>query len=157
MTLFPISRLRYAAFALATASLAACTTLAASPPGPGMTAIQAYTDAFNARDVSAMSELMHPDIEWWAVTDNGAELISMGRKDLAGEMEDYFEGPAAVTSTLSGEATAGPYISTTETARWTDEDGTEQSQAAIVVYQVSKDGLIRRVWYYPAYAADAAP
>ena len=137
-------------------SLAACSTLSpqAESQDPGRAVVQSYTEAFNSRDIDTMGNMMHEDIEWLSVTDEGVQIVSVGRDALVNEMEDYFETPNAVTSKLSGWSIAGPYVSTTETVTWTEERGDVQSQSALVVYEITDDNHVRRVWYYPAVEAE---
>ncbi|WP_273186977.1 nuclear transport factor 2 family protein [Hyphomonas adhaerens] len=135
--------------------LSACASYPADDtPEGGPQVLMAYVDAFNARDIDALGNLIHPDIEWWSITDDGAELVFMGRDTLTDNMEDYFDEADAVTTELSGWAIAGPYVSANETVRWTDEDGVQRSQAALVIYELSGDDQVRRVWYYPAVDAE---
>ena len=143
--------------AMAVPFLVACSarpSVKAEVPTGHRTTVAAYTEAFNAHDVEAMRAMMDPDIEWWSITGEGAELVSTGRENLAEELKHYFDGPNAVTSELTGEAVAGPYFSSKETVRWADKDGNEKSQASLVVYELTAVSQIRRVWYYPEVAAD---
>ena len=117
---------------------------------PELRAVEAYVDAFNARDAEAMRALMHEDIEWLSIDGDAVETVSSGRDALSEEMRGYFESGTDVTSTLSDISQTGPYVSTVETARWGGADGTENAQASIAVYEISDTGLIRRVWYFPA-------
>ena len=135
-------------------ALSACATLNPETAGEENPVVLAYTEAFNARDAMTMGEMMHEDIEWLSITDDGVEYVALGRDDLVRDMKDYFEYPNAVTSKLSGWALAGPYVSTAETVAWTDEDGVSQTQSALVVYEVTDDQHIRRIWYYPAVDAE---
>ncbi len=42
----------------------------------------------------------------------------------------------------------GPYVAIRERVSWTSKSG-RKSQAALGIYEV-RDGLVQRVWYYPA-------
>ena len=130
-------------------ALTACSTLPPAPLSSKFTVISAYTAAYNDRDVEAMAELMHPDIQWLSVNGDKVDVFANGKADLVAQMTDYVSSPAATTSSLGDIVTDGPYLAVQETARWPRSDGSMGEQSALAVYEVS-DGLIRRVWYYPA-------
>ena len=64
--------------------VAACLALTAcnqaATPHPIVTA---HVDAFNAKDVAAMAEFEHPDIEWFAVNGGDMTLEISGREALS--------------------------------------------------------------------------
>lgn len=149
---------RYTVLLAAMAGLlvSACTTLPAAPPAADSPAaiVATYTEAFNARDLDGMEAMLHPEFEWYSVDRHGANIVSWDRAQLLAQMEDYFDDEAVVTSEMTGWATSGRFVSAKETARWTNSDGVEQAQSAIVVYQLTPDERLRRVWYYPAVEAE---
>lgn len=124
--------------------LTACQQAAAPHP-----VIVAHVDAFNARDFDAMERVEHPNIEWLTVKDSEITVDVSGRDTLTEVVRDYTESNPTVTGDLRDWSVNGNYVSVTETARWTAEDGLQKTQSALTVYQL-EDGLIRRVWYYPA-------
>lgn len=130
-----------AAFAL----LGAC----AEKPAAANAVIAAHVAGFNAQDMAAMAAQEHPDIEWFSV--NGADMsLEVAGRDALGEvMKDMFESPTKVRGTLRDWSVNGNYIAVTETAQWAGKDGAPQAQSALTVYEM-EDGLIRRVYYYPA-------
>lgn len=134
--------------------LAACTQPAKQNAPQPHPLIVAHVDAFNAKDIAAMGAVEHPDIEWLRVSGSNVTVDVSGRDALAGIMRDYMASNPTVVGTLHGWSVNGDYVSVTETATWTTEAGEERSQSALSVYQF-EDGLIRRVWYYPAVSKDA--
>lgn len=126
-------------------SLLACTRAASVAPHPTITA---YSDAYNAQDLAAMRALMHDDIEWLSV--NGSDIVVevAGKDALSEAMTSFFEDPNMATGTHKGWSVNQDYVAVTETAHWTNKAGEAQSQSALTVYEL-KDGLIRRVYYYP--------
>ena len=44
---------------------------------------------------------------------------------------------------------SGRYVTVRERASWTSKSGEKRSQASLAVYEI-RDGLVARVWYYPA-------
>ena len=136
--------MRHALLLVSALLLMACAKAASSHP-----VIIAHTEAFNAKDVTAMGRVEHPDIEWFSVSGSEISTEVSGRDNLAEMMAGYFKGSPSVTATLRDWSINGDYISVTETAAWTTKDGAEKSQSSLSVYQL-EDGLIRRVWYYPA-------
>jgi len=111
--------------------------------------IVAHVDAFNAKDIPAMSAVEHPEVEWFSVEGDTITVEVKGRAQLADMMTDYLEANPTVTGSLRDWSINGDFISVTETATWQTADGTFQSQSALTVYEMDGD-LIRRVWYYPA-------
>ena len=61
----------------------------------------------------------------------------------------YFNALPSARATLESSMVSGSYVTARERASWKTKDGTERSQAALAVYEI-RDGLIARVWYYPA-------
>lgn len=139
--------------AVCLASLSGCAALQPSPTAPEINArydvIEAYTDAYNARDVEAMAALMHDDIQWLSIDGADIAVVADGKADLVTQMTGYVASGSATTSTLEGQLADGPYLAVREIARWTGGDGAQAEQSALAVYQVEQ-GLVRRVWYYPA-------
>lgn len=135
--------------AMAFAALASCASMIPAPDNDEHAIISAYTEAYNDRDVAAMSALMHPDIQWLAIEGDKVEIYADGKADLIAQMTDYVASPAATTSSLGTPIADGPYLAVRETARWSQTDGTPAEQSALAVYEIS-GGLILRVWYYPA-------
>lgn len=144
---------------LFTLLLAGCATSApARAPGSATTLplpIAAFLDAFNRHDVTAMSDVVTPDIEWASAT--GTELVAetRGKEALERAMRDYFKSLPDVRSELEGASTSpGRFIALRERVRWTDKQGRPKTQSALAVYELSFErseaGHIRRVTYYPS-------
>lgn len=96
-----------------------------------------------------MQAHMHPDIEWLSVTGNNITVEVSGKDNLSEAISSFFDNPNMATGTHQGWSVNGDYVAVTETAHWTDKNGHAASQSALTVYQF-EDGLIRRVYYYPA-------
>lgn len=145
---------RFCAAALAVA-LAACVNAPPPPPAApviaeqGHPAVLAYFAGYNAQDADAMSAVMHPEFEWLHITPGGMETVGAGRDALIADMRASFASGQSTTSSLSGWSVQGAYASVVETAHWTGKDGTPRSQSSFSVYEVTPDGLLRRVWYFP--------
>jgi hypothetical protein len=141
------------------ALMALCASLAARVPCLAATPhelINSYVEHFNARDLDALLALAHDDIEWLNVT--GAEITveTRGKEALRASLTSYFAACPSCRSTLEVYQTVGGYTSTVEHAEWQTRDGETKRQSSLAVYELA-DGLVRRVWYYPAVAADPTP
>ena len=123
-----------------------CSPQAAQTPHPLITA---YSDAYNAKDLDAMAALMHPDIEWLSVKGNEIIVEVSGKAALSEAMTSFFKDPNMATGSHRDWSINGNHVAVTEIASWTDKTGQPKSQSALTVYQFD-DGLIRRVYYYPA-------
>jgi len=114
----------------------------------GHPVIQAYSTAYNEKDIVTLKSLMHPDIEWVAVEGNEIEVHLSGKDNLATEMEKWFENPDLPTGSHRDWSINGNNVAVTEIAHWTTKDGEKKSQSALTVYELEHD-LIRRVYYFP--------
>ncbi len=122
---------------------------AESPARSELQIAVSYVEAYNARDLPAMLALMHDDIEWLSIEGSEVAAFASGKADLAAQMEAYLKSPGATFSTVEGSVGDGRFVAVREVAHWQDADGNARSQSALAVYEIV-DGLIRRVWYYPA-------
>jgi len=125
--------------------LTACTQ-ASTPEGHPV--IQAYSNAYNEKDIVSLRALMHPNIEWVAVKGNEIEVHMSGKEPLAAEMEKWFENPDLPTGSHRDWSINGKNVAVTEIAHWTTKDGEKKSQSALTVYELEND-LVRRVYYFP--------
>ena len=129
--------------------LVGCVTTASNSVNSHNEIVSAYTIAYNNRDLAAMTALMHPDIQWLSVEGDQITIFANGKTDLTEQMSNYMSSPSATTSTLAGSVKDDRFFAVREIASWMRKDGAEATQSALAVYEIS-DGLIRRVWYYPA-------
>ena len=120
------------------------TEVSAQEPGTAsaLPIAEALVDAFNRHDPEEMATLVSPDFELYYVDEEGvAGLAISGPDQLAGEMETYFASHPSVQSTIAGAIDGPVYTSFREQI--------VGGQSSLAVYEV-RDGLIKRVWYYPA-------
>ena len=144
--------MRYASLILISfmlAVLSACADPRSPEDAIPKSIISEHTRAFNAADVQAMGKMQHPNIEWFSISGGQISLEVAGRDALAKNMTTYFKSPTRVTGKLKGWNVNTPFVSVTEVASWTAQDGAKKSQSSLTVYEL-QDNLIRRVWYYPA-------
>jgi ketosteroid isomerase-like protein len=113
------------------------------------TLIRQYTEAFNRHDVEGMLALTDPNIEWLNVQGNRVTPETVGRSALRAAMSSYFQKSPSTRSVIEDLMAAGTHVTVRERAEWIAA-GKTKAQRALAVYDV-QDGLIRRVWYYPAY------
>ena len=111
--------------------------------------VEEYTRAFNARDVDLMEALMHPGIQVMDVTAAGTEMASEGYWAIVSHWLEHISDPETPLLELSGWSQVDDYVTAIETSRWTGTDGAAHSQTRLTVYQVTGEGAIRRIWYYP--------
>ncbi len=132
---------------------AACFASPDSESGPEdagpLAVVRAYVDAFNRHDVEDLLSRASPAVEWVNVRGSVASVEVRGRETLRDYMATYFEAQPAVRSELEDAVATGDFVAVRERVFWTTPDGEERSQAALAVYRV-REGLVQRVWYYPA-------
>lgn len=128
--------------------LTACTH---QPPGAVQNhgVVYSYVEAYNQRDLAGMAALMHDEVEWLSIDGSDVTVMARGKADLVTQMEAYFASPQVTQSSIEALVVDGDFRSARERAHWVASDGQTQSQSSLAVYQL-EDGLIRRVWYYPA-------
>jgi hypothetical protein len=118
---------------------------------PGIAVVQGFVAAFNRHDPQAMIALAHPEVEWLSVDGASLRVDARGHEALGAAMTAYFADTRDVQSVLEAILASGPYITVQERVFWDTAKGEERSQAALAVYEV-RDGLVRRVWYFPPSA-----
>jgi ketosteroid isomerase-like protein len=143
-------RARLVRTALGIALLAAGTSGAAAPPAESAEAatVRAYFAAYNAHDIDAVVKLLHADFVWLNVVEDTIAVEVRGQEAVRTSLTGYFRGLPTARSEIESIATLGPWVSVRERAHWTGKSGA-RSQASLSVYEV-RDGLLRRVWYYPS-------
>ncbi len=103
---------------------------------------EALVDAFNRHDPANMAALVAPDFELFYVDDDGiAELAIQGPDQLRREMVGYFASHPAVQSAITDAVDGPAFVSFREQI--------VGGQSSLAVYEV-REGLIKRVWYFPA-------
>lgn len=143
---------------LTTVLLAVCTPGDEDPrphsprTSPELDLVRAQIDAFNRHDVEAMTARVAQAFVWLSVAGDSVTVEARGRAALAEGMRRYFASLPSARSEIEASTVTGPFVAIRERATWTDGSGRERSQVSLGVYVV-RDGLIQRVWYYPAVGA----
>jgi len=135
--------------ALAVAAFAAAG--AQSPPADSTEVVRRFVDAFNARELDALLALAHPEVEWLSISGSQVAVETRGREALGESLRGYFTSCPSCRSTVEIYQVVGTYVSALEHAEW-DKDGARLRQSSLSIYEIV-DGLVRRVWYYPAVRA----
>ena len=121
-------------------------------PGAGpLAVVEALMRAFNDHDVEAMLEQVTEDVELIYVDGGTSAVGATGKQTLGKEMRGYFAALPTVRSKLEGSMVSegSRFVTVRERVTWDPGDGQQRSQASVAVYEI-EDGLIARVWYYPA-------
>ena len=111
--------------------------------------LRTYLAAFNAHDAAATAACLAEDVKWYSVFGDNLAREGESREAVQTWLAGYFTSLPTVRSTFLSMDQVGPIITVRERATWQTPDGATQRTESIGVYQVH-DGLIRRVWYYPA-------
>src|SRR5262245_39842912 len=104
--------------------------------------------AFNKRDTGAMLALVASDLQWGNIQGDKIEIEINGKPALEKWLTGYFKSCPSCRSEIESLMAAGSYITVHERATWETKAG-KKEQKALAVYEV-REGLIRRVWYFPA-------
>ena len=123
---------------------------------PEAVVLRAYLDAFNRHEPDAVTAFCAENLKWFAFEDANPDFLKVeGRAPLHEWLTGYFRSyPTARSEFLSIEQT-GPFLSVRDRASWDEKNGGRRSHQAIGIYEI-REGLIQRVWYYPA-VKDASP
>ncbi len=105
--------------------------------------------AFNAHDANAMVANLHEDFAWFAVDSDVMTLETKGRGSFFSSMREYFTGVRGARAEIEQIFVAGSFVTARERSYWL-QGGVELTQASLSIYEI-RDGLIYRVWYYPAF------
>lgn len=119
----------------------------ASGQSPGEV-VERYLAAYNNHDVAAMLALAHPDIQWLSIEGHRVRVETEGAEALGKALRDYFDVVPSARSTIDSKMVSGNRVSVRERVHWESAAG-PKAQAALSVYEID-DGLVRRVWYFPA-------
>ena len=112
------------------------------------TIIREFQTAFNKQDTAAMLALAASDAQWYNVQGNKIEIEVDGKPALEKWLTGYFKSCPSCRSEIESLMAAGSYVTVHERAMWETKAG-KKAQKALAVYEV-REGLIRRVWYFPA-------
>ncbi len=120
---------------------------------PEAATLRAYLDASNRMDAAAVTALCAEDFAWHAVDGEKLTTEVQGRARLHEWLTGYYRDLPSARSEFLAIEQAGPFLTVRERTGWENKEGKRVSQQALGIYEI-RDGLIRRVWYYPA-ARDA--
>lgn len=116
---------------------------------PEAVALRAYYDAFNRHDAEATAAFCTEDLKWFSVAGDQVGTDATSRAQLQEWLTGYFKSLPTVRSEVLSLDQTGAFLTVRERASWDNRTGQRVSQQALAIYEV-RDGLIRRVWYYPS-------
>ncbi len=109
---------------------------------------QRFVEGFNRHDPGAMIAQAAPEVQWLSVAGDRIIPEASGQTALRDWMAKYLSVYPTMRKTVEQSIVHAPFVSALERDRWKGKDGSERTQAGLVVYQV-EDGKIQRVWRYP--------
>jgi len=110
--------------------------------------VRDYVAAFNSRDVDAMLSMVTEDIQWLTVAGDKLAIETDGKLKLRQSMAAYFKSNPSAKSELVWVQMTKLRVAALEKASWQGKSG-PNSQSSLSVYEF-RNGLIARVYYYPA-------
>jgi hypothetical protein len=110
--------------------------------------VRDYVSAFNKRAIDTMLSMVSDDIQWLSVEADKITVETQGKARLRESMTAYFKSTPTAQSELEWVQVTASRVAAMERARWQSSAG-PKSQAGLAVYEF-RDGLITRVYYYPA-------
>ena len=122
---------------------------------PEAIVLRAYIDAFNRHETDAVAAFCAENFKWYSVEGDKTSTDAESRAQLRDWLAGYFKSLPTVRSDFLAVEQSGPFLTVRERASWDNQEGRRVSQQAIGIYEI-RDGLIKRVWYYPP-ASDTSP
>jgi ketosteroid isomerase-like protein len=116
---------------------------------PEAVLLRAYLEAFNRHDAEAVAAFCAEDFTWFSVDGAQTSADVTGRTPLRDWLIGYFKSFPTVRSDFLAVEQTGPFLSVRERATWDNKEGQRVSQQSHGIYEI-RDGLIRRVWYFPS-------
>ena len=116
---------------------------------PEAVVLRAYLNAYNRHEPDAVAALLSPKVKWYSLDADKLSTDGDGREALRTWLVGYFKSLPDTRSDFLAIEQVGAFLSVRERASWTATDGTARSQQSHSVYEIH-DGLIERVWYFPA-------
>lgn len=116
---------------------------------PEAVALRAYLDAFNRHDAEAVAAFCAEDFKWYSIEGDRTGTDAESRTQLRDWLVGYFKSLPTVRSEFLAIEQSGPFLTVRERATWQTAEGQRVAQQGLGVYEI-RDGLIRRVWYYPS-------
>lgn len=111
--------------------------------------LRAYLDAFNRHEAEAVAAFCADNFKWFSVDGDKTSVDADGRAPLRDWLVGYFKSLPTVRSEFLSVDQAGPFLTVRERASWDNKEGKRVSQQGFGLYEI-RDGLIQRVWYFPA-------
>lgn len=128
--------------------LLSMTALAADAPKSNDQKVRDFISAFNSREIDTMMAMVSDDIQWLSVAGDKIAVETQGKSALRDSLTSYFTSMPSAKSALEWVQASESRVAALEKASWTSKSGAK-SQSSLAVYEFS-DGLIVRVYYYPA-------
>jgi len=110
--------------------------------------VRDYVTAFNARAIDTMLGMVTDDIQWLTIIGDKVSVETQGKTQLRDGLAAYFKSTPTAASELEWVSATASRVAAMERVRWQVASGA-RSQAGLAVYEF-RDGLIARVYYYPA-------
>jgi len=110
--------------------------------------VRDFVEAFNARKIDAMLELVDENVQWLSISGAKISIETEGKEALRQSMGRYFSSCASCKSSLEWVQKAGSRVTAMERASWTSKTG-PKSQSGLSVYEFGGDKIVR-VYYFPA-------
>ncbi|MBI1762552.1 MAG: nuclear transport factor 2 family protein [Acidobacteria bacterium] len=120
----------------------------ARQPAANETVVRKFEAAFNKHDVVALAALVTDDAQWLSIDGDKLSVETGGKAALETWLTGYFKSCPSCHSEFEAVMAADRFVTVHERAMWESKSG-PKAQRRLSVYEL-RDGLIRRVWYYPA-------
>ncbi len=116
---------------------------------PEAVLLRAYLDAFNRHDAEATAAFCAENFKWFSIDGDKSSIDAESRTQLRDWLVGYFKSRPTVRSDFLSVEQTGPFLTVRERASWDNKEGRRVTAQSFGVYEI-RDGLIQRVWYYPA-------
>lgn len=147
--------LRTPAFTFTAIALAACAPESSQDSAPLPATIQMYVAALNDRDEETLLRLVSPNIEWVEIGKDGSAVHAENGGQYEEGLFGYFEWRTTQILLADEWMGSGNLVTTRQTYETILPDKSVTTKEVLVVYELTDDQRISRIWEYSGRTFDA--
>lgn len=111
--------------------------------------LQSYLDAFNRHDPEAVTALLATNVKWFSVESEKLAPEAESRDAVRTWLTSYFKAQPDVRAEYLSLEQTGIIVAVRERVTWTAPNKKIVQQQSHALFEI-RQGLIHRVWYFPA-------
>jgi ketosteroid isomerase-like protein len=112
--------------------------------------LRSYLAAYNQHDADGVAAHLAENLVWYSIAGDSLRPEATHRTEIRDWLVEHFRAHPTTRSDYLAFEQTGPYVTVRERASSLDPAGKRVGQEAFAIHEI-RDGLIRRVWYFPAH------